>query len=646
MDKKYSYITLLTNDSYSYGVVLLVDSMQKVNTQYPLLVLVTKNVSLATLELLNQLQVKYEVIDTIQLPDHIYEHNRQINPPLASTWKNCLTKFHIFNKTEFDKVVFLDADILILKNLDHLFEKPDMTCALDGEYFNLWPDWPHFNSGCMVIEPNKDKFDNILNYVNNLKTEELPNYVIADQEILNLYYSDWVNKIDLHLNKFYNVFAPYVQDEQIKELANECYFIHYTGRKPWTLWYKSPLEHYSEVYYTTGRIYIENKIRTLDWAKIRSHLKLTVYAICKNELDNVEKWINSFGEADYVCVLDTGSTDGTWELLQALQKTHKNLIISQQIVTPWRYDKARNLSMELIPKDTDIFFMADLDEVIKESGWCQKVKDVWNPLFSRAEYDYHRDIDENGNIVRTIKEYRIHSKAWNHWVNIVHEAICLESGEKHFYADDCIKVDIAVWHYPKQKTTNYMELCEQDLKEYPDDWVMRLQLAIEYEIRQEDEKAAYHFSYIITHPNTLQAFELARCFYGLGRQAYHKGDYTTAEQLFSEGRLACLIFVDNYLEAMEMYYNTQQYEKVIELGKDAYRNCSQAFWCNVYDIKNYYASYLMGIAYIALKDYFKGLGYLTLAYSRNPTQELQDNINNFSIVLQSMIEKKEIKNNF
>ena len=38
-----------------------------------------------------------------------------------------------------------------------------------------------------------------------------------------------------------------------------------------------------------------------------------------------------------------------------------------------------------------------------------------------------------------------------------------------------------------------MELCEKDLKEYPNDWVMRLQLAIEYEIRQENEKALYHY---------------------------------------------------------------------------------------------------------------------------------------------------------
>jgi len=53
MKKNYSYVSLLTNDSYSYGIVLLVESMKAVKTKYPLHVLVTKNVSNAVLELLN-----------------------------------------------------------------------------------------------------------------------------------------------------------------------------------------------------------------------------------------------------------------------------------------------------------------------------------------------------------------------------------------------------------------------------------------------------------------------------------------------------------------------------------------------------------------------------------------------------------------
>ena len=95
-----------------------------------------------------------------------------------------------------------------------------------------------------------------------------------------------------------------------------------------------------------------------------------------------------------------------------------------------RYDEARNISMTLIPKETTIFFMADLDEIIKEPGWCNIVKSYWDPLFNRGAYTYHRDVTENNIVIRSIPEYRFHSRDWYKWVNIVHEALINHAGHK------------------------------------------------------------------------------------------------------------------------------------------------------------------------------------------------------------------------
>ena len=44
----------------------------------------------------------------------------------------------------------------------------------------------------------------------------------------------------------------------------------------------------------------------------RIAMKLCVYAICKNEIKFLDRWMDSIlNEADYIAVLDTGSTDGT-----------------------------------------------------------------------------------------------------------------------------------------------------------------------------------------------------------------------------------------------------------------------------------------------------------------------------------------------
>lgn len=78
-------------------------------------------------------------------------------------------------------------------------------------------------------------------------------------------------------------------------------------------------------------------------------------------------------EADEVFVLDTGSTDRTADLLQELgAKVTKDSII------PWRFDTARNRSLDLVPMDTDICVCTDLDEVF-HPGWRKLLESAWQP---------------------------------------------------------------------------------------------------------------------------------------------------------------------------------------------------------------------------------------------------------------------------
>ena len=91
--------------------------------------------------------------------------------------------------------------------------------------------------------------------------------------------------------------------------------------------------------------------------------RVCVYAICKNESQFVERFMDSMSEADDIVVLDTGSTDGTPELLRSLGAS-----VTEETISPWRFDTARNRSMELIPPEADICVCTDLDEVF-HLGW-------------------------------------------------------------------------------------------------------------------------------------------------------------------------------------------------------------------------------------------------------------------------------------
>lgn len=106
------------------------------------------------------------------------------------------------------------------------------------------------------------------------------------------------------------------------------------------------------------------------------NLKIGVYAICKNEKHFVDRFLKYTLEADLIFILDTGSTDGTWELLKYYASKYDNLIVDQQIITPWRFDTARNISMHALPDYIDIAVAIDIDEYF-DLGWTNIIRRSW-----------------------------------------------------------------------------------------------------------------------------------------------------------------------------------------------------------------------------------------------------------------------------
>ena len=111
-------------------------------------------------------------------------------------------------------------------------------------------------------------------------------------------------------------------------------------------------------------------------------MKVVVYAICKNERAFADRWMASMSEADEVYVLDTGSTDGTPQRLEEL-----GAHVTVEAITPWRFDVARNRSLDLVPADADLCVCTDLDEVF-QPGWREKVEEAWTPGVDRLLYRY------------------------------------------------------------------------------------------------------------------------------------------------------------------------------------------------------------------------------------------------------------------
>jgi hypothetical protein len=77
-------------------------------------------------------------------------------------WGAVFSKLEFFNLTMFDKVIALDNDVLIRRNIEHWFDLP--APAATQERGSI--EW---NSGAMVIEPNEHLFNTLLDYLNKTK---------------------------------------------------------------------------------------------------------------------------------------------------------------------------------------------------------------------------------------------------------------------------------------------------------------------------------------------------------------------------------------------------------------------------------------------------------------------------------------------
>jgi len=170
--------------------------------------------------------------------------------------------------------------------------------------------------------------------------------------------------------------------------------------------------------------------------------KTACYTILKNEAKYVEKWLYYADPFDYKVLLDTGSTDGSWELLQEYADKDPKLIIEQKEFTPWRFDIARKHNMTMIPKEVVWCLSPDLDEYYSINTHDQMemiisaVPDITCIASTRLDI-YSRTVKVGPpDLLATNK---IHLHHWYTWNQPIYEHIVFtgpQGKEKELYDDE------------------------------------------------------------------------------------------------------------------------------------------------------------------------------------------------------------------
>lgn len=156
------------------------------------------------------------------------------------TWADSFTKLLAFNQTQYDRVLSLDSDSIILQHMDELFLSPPAPVAMPRAYW-LYPDSPTLSSQLVLATPSKAEFARIQAKVSSAKSEDY------DMEILNDLYKDSAlilphRPYNLITGEFkdHDTHAKYLgnPDEPWDPVAvyNEAKFLHFSDfpvPKPW-----------------------------------------------------------------------------------------------------------------------------------------------------------------------------------------------------------------------------------------------------------------------------------------------------------------------------------------------------------------------------------------------------------------------------
>lgn len=255
-------VYLLTTPSYLPGVLLLAHTIKKYKSRYPLIVAVNPALPQEAKDTLRAYDLEVREVQPLLPKGEV----TLIAERFADTW----TKLTLFGFTEYDRLVLIDGDMMLRKNMDELFDldlDPDQIAATHACVCNLdrssWApeDWTReqcpftpthhpaaltepkpaataprtytlLNSGLVVLTPSKpimDRIEQVLSSELAEDAEKVRSWMFPDQDLLaDVFFGKWIALPWIYngLKTMRYWHGNFWRDEEVKN-------VHYICDKPW-----------------------------------------------------------------------------------------------------------------------------------------------------------------------------------------------------------------------------------------------------------------------------------------------------------------------------------------------------------------------------------------------------------------------------
>lgn len=227
-----AYVTLVTNADFARGARALVRSIRLSGSREDIVVMHTAALADTDLAPLRALGARLVVTDLLPTSHafntahardrlhHVAPFTKGSKPPFHTPLDN-FAKLRLW-QLDYDRVVFLDADTLMLRNCDRLFLYPEF-CAAPNVYESL-ADFHRMNSGVFTARPDPATFARMMAALDQPGAF----WQRTDQTFLQSFFPDW-HGLPVTYNTLQYVWfnMPALWDWP------SVHILHYQYEKPW-----------------------------------------------------------------------------------------------------------------------------------------------------------------------------------------------------------------------------------------------------------------------------------------------------------------------------------------------------------------------------------------------------------------------------
>ena len=188
-----AWLTVAVNDDFIPAVVVLGHSIRTFSCHNNMIVFISEEVSENAVKALQSVGWETRLVEEMDCNwlDVKMGGDRNsgfLGRPRGHRIRGTHTRFHAWNYTEFSKIIYVDADLMLMTNIDELFDLKDdfaaVPCARPGVLDIC------FNAGLMVFKPDSNDYKEILKLWREItEIDTCPD----DQELLSRYFIEYGN---------------------------------------------------------------------------------------------------------------------------------------------------------------------------------------------------------------------------------------------------------------------------------------------------------------------------------------------------------------------------------------------------------------------------------------------------------------------